>query len=125
MDDADARRHDLEGVEGLHAPLEELVAFAVAGELQVEVLLERVTGAGEIHLHRVVHHEVDRHQGLDDLGVLAQLGHRRAHGRQVHQQRHAGEVLQDDPRHHEGDLSGPGFIGLPVGQLENIGFLNF
>ena len=125
VDNADARRDDLEGVEGLHAPLEELVAFAVAGELQVEVLLERVTGAGEIHLHRMVHHEVDRHQGLDDLGVLAQLGHRRAHGRQVHQQRHAGEVLQDDPRHHEGDLSGPGFIGLPVGQLENIGFLNF
>ena len=79
MDNADARRDDLEGVEGLHAPLEELVALAVAGELQVEVFLERVTGAGEIHLHRVVHHEVDWHQGLDDLGVLAELGHGRAH----------------------------------------------
>ena len=51
MDDANARGNDLEGVEGLHAPLEELVALAVAGELQIEVLLQRVTGAGEIHLH--------------------------------------------------------------------------
>ena len=40
--DADARRHDLEGVEGLHAPLHELVALAVALELQLHVEVERV-----------------------------------------------------------------------------------
>ena len=40
VDDADAGRHDLEGVERLLAPLEELVALAVALEFEVEVLLQ-------------------------------------------------------------------------------------
>jgi hypothetical protein len=40
--DAEARRHDAEGVEGLHAPLHELVALAVALELQLHVQVERV-----------------------------------------------------------------------------------
>ena len=124
MDNADARGDDLEGVEGLHAPLEELVALAVAGELQVEVLLERVTGAGEIHLHRMVHHEVHGNQGLDDLGVLAQLGHGGAHRCQIHQERHTGEVLQDDPCHDKGDLGRSGLVGFPVGQLADIGLLH-
>src|SRR6185436_17855235 len=33
MDDADARRHDLERVERLHSPFHELVALRVAAEL--------------------------------------------------------------------------------------------
>jgi hypothetical protein len=39
VDDADAGRHDLEGLERLLAPLEEFVALAVAGELEFEVAL--------------------------------------------------------------------------------------
>jgi hypothetical protein len=74
--DADAGRDDLEGVERLHAPLEELVALAVAREFEIEVLRERGCRAGEIHLHGVVHHEVDGHERLDDLRVLAELGRR-------------------------------------------------
>ena len=42
MDDADARRHDLERVERLHPPLHELVALAVALELELHVEVERV-----------------------------------------------------------------------------------
>jgi hypothetical protein len=40
--DADARRHHAEGVEGLHAPLHELVALAVALELELHVQVQRV-----------------------------------------------------------------------------------
>ena len=40
--DAEARRHDAEGVERLHAPLHELVALAVALELELHVEVERV-----------------------------------------------------------------------------------
>ena len=40
--DADARRHDLERVERLHAPFHELVALGVALELELHVEVERV-----------------------------------------------------------------------------------
>ena len=74
MHDADAGRDDLEGVERLHAPLEKLVTLAVAREFQLEILLHRVRRAGEIHLHRVIHDQVHRHERFDDLGILAELG---------------------------------------------------
>ena len=47
MDDADARRHDLERLERLHAPFEKLVALAVALELHLQVLLQRIGRAGK------------------------------------------------------------------------------
>ena len=37
MDDADARRHDLERVERLHAPFEKLVALAIATKLHLQI----------------------------------------------------------------------------------------
>ena len=120
VDDADAGGHDLEGVEGLHAPLEELVALAVARELEIEVLLQRVSRAGEINLHGVVDHQIDGHEGLDDLGIFSHFSHGGTHGGEVHEQRHPGEVLQDDTRHHERNFGRAGGIGLPGGQLTHI-----
>ncbi|MCY1373071.1 hypothetical protein D9M69_603210 [compost metagenome] len=81
--DAEARRHDAKGVEGLHAPFHELVALAVALEFELHVEVERVLRAVVVDHHRVIHHQVHRHQRLDAFGVLAQaLGHA-AHGHQV------------------------------------------
>ena len=37
MNDADAGRHDLEGIEGLLAPFQELVALLVAMEFEIKV----------------------------------------------------------------------------------------
>ena len=71
--DAEAGRHHAEGVEGLHAPLHELVALAVALELQLHVQVERVLGAVVVDHDRVVDHQVHRHQRLDPADVLAQL----------------------------------------------------
>ena len=116
MDDADAGRHDLERIERLHAPLEKLVAFAVPLELHLQIFLHRDGGAGKIHLHRVVHHQVHRHQRLDELRVFAQLLHRRAHRRQIHQERHTGEILQHDARDHERNFLRAGFGRLPICQ---------
>ena len=42
MDDADAGRHDLEGVEGLHAPFEKLITLAIALKLDLEVAPEGI-----------------------------------------------------------------------------------
>ena len=114
MDDADAGRHDLEGLERLHAPLQELVALAVARKLELEVLGLRLGAAGEINLHGVVNDEIHRHERLDQLRVPAELGHRRAHGREVDEQRHAGEVLQHDARDDKGDFLRALGLGPPA-----------
>ena len=93
VDDADAGRHDLERVERLHAPLHELVALLVALELELHVEVERVLRAVVVDLYRVIDHQIDRHERLDHLRVLAHLGRRAAHRGEVAQERHAGEVL--------------------------------
>ena len=54
--------------------------------------------AREIHLHRVIHHQIDRHERLDDLRVLPHARDRRAHRREIDEQRHAGEILQHHAR---------------------------
>ncbi len=124
VDDTDAGRHDLEGVERLHAPLEELIALAVAGELEVEVLGQRVGVPGEINLDRVVDHEVDGHERLDDLRVLAELGDGGAHRGEVDEQGDAGEILEHDARDDERDLGGALLVGLPVGEFLDVGLLH-
>ena len=45
---------------------------------------------------RVVDDEIDRHERVDLLRIAARLVHGVAHGRQVDDDRHAGEVLQHD-----------------------------
>ena len=118
--DADARRHDLERVKRLHAPLQKLVTLAVARKLQVEILVHRILRSGEVHLHRVIDHQVYRHQRLDDLWILAQAYRRRAHRCQVHQQRHAGKILQHNPGDGEWNLLRALRLGLPPGELADV-----
>ena len=101
VNNADAWRHDFEGIEGLFAPFEKLVAFTVTMKFQIKVARERITRARIVHLHAVVHHEIDWHQGLDHFGILAHTIHRRTHRRKIHQQRHPREVLQHDARYDE------------------------
>ena len=45
----------------LLAPAQELVALAVALELELDVRSQRAVGAELVHLHRVVDHQIDRH----------------------------------------------------------------
>jgi hypothetical protein len=118
--DAESRRDDAEGVERLHAPLHELVAFEVALELELHVEVERVLGAEVVDHDRVIDDEVDRHQRLDRLGVLAHRLGDRAHRRQVGEQRHAGEVLQDDAGDDERDLVLARRVGLPASDLDDV-----
>jgi len=120
VDDADAGRHHFEFLKRLHAPLEELVALAVALELQRHIPFEGVRRAVVIHLHRMIHDEVHRHQRLDEARVPAQPRQGRAHGRQVHQQRHPREVLQHNARDHERNLLAARRVGLPVGQRPHV-----
>ncbi len=69
--DAGIRWHHAKSVERRLAPLEELVALAIALELQSDVLLEGAPQTIGIHLHGVVDHQIHRLQGIDPRGVAA------------------------------------------------------
>ena len=122
VDDPDAGRDDLEAVEGLHAPLEELVARPVARELDAHVELQRVRDAREVDLHAVVDHEIDRHGRLDQLRLCVRALDRAAHGGQVDDEGHAGEVLQEHARDHERDLLGALGARLPRREVLDVLF---
>ena len=92
-------------VEGGLAPAQERVALAVALELELGVALEREPLGEHVHLDRVVDHELDRHERVDPGRVAAEVLHRVAHRGQVHDRRHAGEVLHQHARGREGDLA--------------------
>ena len=102
--DAGVRRHDGEVVERLLAPAQEGVALAVALELELGVALEREAGGELVDLDRVVDHELGGHERVDLRRVAAHVRHRVAHRREVHDRRHAGEVLHQHARRRVRDL---------------------
>ena len=102
--DADARRHEPESFERLLTPFQKLVTLAIALELHVHVQLQRFRGAEEIDLHGMIDHQIDRHERLDDFRIAAEPLHRAAHRREIDHQRHAGEILENDPRDDERNL---------------------
>ena len=69
----------------------------------------------------MVDDQVDGHEGFDDARVAACPLDRAAHGGQVAEQRHAGEVLQQDAADDEGDLLGAFGRRLPGGKLPDVG----
>jgi len=109
--DAGAGRHDLEVVERGLAPAEELVALAVALVLDLDVALERVLAAEEVGDDRVVDDHLGRRERVDAVGVAAEREDGLAHGGEVDDARHAGEVLHDHARGRELDLG----VGLGRG----------
>ena len=121
MDDADARRHDLERIERLHTPLQKFVALAIARKLKIEILRQGIGRAREIHLYRVVDDEVDGDERFDDLRILPELDDRRAHRGQIDQQRHSGEVLQYNARDDERDLLRARSLRIPTREIPDGG----
>mmetsp|Transcript_6420 Transcript_6420/g.7198 ORF Transcript_6420/g.7198 Transcript_6420/m.7198 type:complete len:932 (-) Transcript_6420:12-2807(-) len=114
-----ARRHDQQVVEGGRAPLQELEALAVAIHLEVLVHLQGASGARGVHLHGVVDHKVHRDLRVDLRRIAAKALRRVAHGGEVDDARHAGEVLQHDAGRLERDLDRLRAVLLPVENILN------
>ena len=91
-------------LEGVLAPPQEDVALAVALVLEAAVQIERVALAEVIHLHGVIDDELDRLQRVDLLRVASERDDAVAHGREIDDRRHAGEVLEQHARRSEGNL---------------------
>ena len=118
--DAHARRDHPEIVEGALGELQQLVALGVPVEFKGHVEPERVGGAVVVHLDRVVDDEITGDDRVDPVRVAAHLGHRVAHGGEVHHAGHASKVLQDDPSGHEGDFRAVGLLRLPGRKLPDV-----
>ena len=107
--DAGSRRDDAEILEGGRAPAQERVALAVALVLHVDVLAEGIAAAEEIDHHRMVDDEIDGDERVDALRVAAELHHGVAHGGEVDDRGHAGEILHQHAGRAEGDFA----VALP------------
>ena len=122
MHDARVWRHDLEIVERLLSPFEELVTFPVALEFDLGVEFRRVDDAELVHLYGMVDDQFSGLQGVDLLGVAPQFGDGVAHGRQIHHRGDAGEVLHQHPGGAVLDLLTGLGLAVPVGQGLDVAF---
>ena len=113
VDDAGARRDDLEVVERGLAPAQELVALAVALVLDLDVALQGVVTAEQVGDDGVVDDHLGGRERVDLVRVAAERGDRLAHGRQVDDAGDAGEVLHDHAGRRELDLGAGLCRGIP------------
>ena len=116
VNDPDPRRYDAETVKCLSAPLEKAVSLLIAAKLHLHVSLICGLAARIIDLHRMIDHEIDGDKRFDHAGVLAHPLDRRAHRRQVHKERHAGEVLKYHTGDHERNFVRSLAVRLPAGK---------
>ena len=120
--DADAGRNDFEGVERLHAPFQKLVALPVALEFHLHVLRSASAAPAKSTCTEWSTTRSTGTSGSMIFGFLPSRADRRAHRRQIDQQRHAGKVLQHDPRDHERDFLRAARVGLPFGEFADVLF---
>ena len=91
-----------------------------------DVLGEGALAAEIVDHHGVVDDEIDGRERIDLLGVAAEVAHGRAHGREVDDRGHAGEILHQHAGRAIGDLAiraavlQPGGHGLDVIDLLTV-----
>ena len=116
MADAGARRHDLEIVERLAAPFEELVALAVA--LDIRARRSSRTRCGVPNSSTITLWSMTRWTGTSGLifcGSPPSCAHRVAHRGEVDDRRNAGEILHQHARRAVLDLAVDPPLLEPVG----------
>ena len=123
--DAGTWRDNAEVVERPLAPLEEVIALAVALVFVLDVLRERLWRPEFVDNHRVVDDQIDRDERVDETRVAAELLHAIAHRGEVNDGRNAGEVLHQNARRAITDFAaGLAFVLQPRCNGLNIGLLD-
>ena len=112
MHNAGHRRHNAEVAEGFLSPFQKFIAFAVALEFHFGIAVERIGCGEEIHLHRMVNDQVNRHKRIDLLRVAAQTGNSGAHRGQVNHGGHARKILHDNAARQEGNARALRLVGV-------------
>src|SRR5262245_51198819 len=124
MDDANAWGNHFEAIERLHSPLQKLIAGPVTLKLRLHIQLEGFVRPGVVHLYRVIDHEIDGDERLDEFDVFPKSGHGRAHCCQIHEQRYPREILKYDAGNDKRNLFGANSIRFPIRQIANVNFTN-
>ncbi len=120
MDDAGAGRNHLEVLEGPLSPAQELVPLAVALVLELHVTDEGIRGTEDVGYHRVVDDQLGRIERIDPARIPTEGGHRLAHGREIHDRGHTGEVLHDHSGGCELDLNAGLGVLVPAEQAPHV-----
>ena len=120
MHDTGRGGHDVEVLERLLSPLQELVALAVPLELALGVHAQRVVIAEGVDLNGVVDDQIDANLRIDLGGITLEATHRRAKRGEIDHGGHAGEVLQDDAGRLEGQLVRAGIRRVPRRQPSHV-----
>ena len=79
MHDSGARRHHAKVIEGLLAPLQEFVAFGVAGKLVLGVDAQGFVAGKGVDLYRVIDHQITGHQRIHFARTRLVPGHAHLH----------------------------------------------
>ena len=117
--DAGIRRHDAEVLEGGLTPAQKRVSLLVALEFQQRIETECVLRSELVHLHGVVDDQVGGNQRVRELRVGAHGFESVAHGGEVDDARHAGEILEQYARGPEVDFLGRS-AGVPLRDVLDI-----
>ena len=104
MTDTCARWHDGEIIERCLTPFQEVITLHIALILALDVFLFRFGCAKIIDHDGMVDDQMHRVQRVNRFGRTAQFHNRVAHGGEVHNGWHAGEILHQNPCGAIGDL---------------------
>ena len=104
VNDTDPWRDDAEGLEGLLAPFQEFVAFAIPFKFVLHIEHEGLWGAVDIDLDGVIDDKIDGNEGFDELGIFFEPSDGIAHRGKIHEEGYAGKVLEDDAGDGEGNF---------------------
>ena len=100
MADTRSRRNNANVLERRLRPLQKAIAFAVALEFHIHVLLKSIGAASRIGNNRMVDHQIERDLRINARGIGAQIARSFAHHGQVNEHRHASEILQQNASRH-------------------------
>ena len=124
VNDAGIGRHDPEVPKRVLPPAKKRVTLLIARELELGVQFEGIRLSEVIHLHRVVDDELHRLERVDTIGIAAEAQNPITHGGEIHDGRHPGKVLKQNPRRRKRNFLLHGALDVPTRQSLNVGSLD-
>ena len=113
-----------EVTQALLSPSQQLIPLQISLKLEIHILLQRITGAKVVNLHRVIDHQVTLNQRVDLFGVATHANHGIPQSGHVDHCGNPREILQNHTAHHKRDLNLLWFGGVPVRHLRDMLFVH-